>query len=83
MKLNNDYFPTLLSLISKEFPSLQEKQIRHIANKVTNYLRRCHQDCYGLEVSSKPFDRSPSKHYYSFLQINSQHARVFVRVTVD
>lgn len=79
---NQNYFPWMQSKVAKLYPVLTAKQVRHICNIITNYLRSFKNDIWGVEVANMPFNRNDPG-YFSYHKVSVCGVTVFIRITVD
>lgn len=79
---NPNYFPWMLSKITKLYPDLTPEQVTHICNLISNYLRSFKDDIWGVEVANMPFNRNDPG-YFSYHKVSGCGVVVFIRITVD
>ncbi len=79
---NSNYFPALQRRITKLYPDLTTKQVTHICNLISNYLRSFKDDIWGVEVANMPFNQNDPG-YFSFHKVSGCDVVVFIRITVD
>ncbi|CAD5236285.1 hypothetical protein PP187_gp296 [Klebsiella phage vB_KvM-Eowyn] len=79
---NQNYFPWMQSKVAKLYPVLTAKQVRHICNIITNYLRSFKGDIWGVDVANMPFNQNDPG-YFSYHEVLGCEVVVFIRITVD
>lgn len=73
------YFDNMYKQISQLYPRLSAKEVYHIANLISNELRKLHQDIYQVLLHKHPNNRL----YETNFIIRFRDISLYVEVVVD
>lgn len=79
--MSSFYFDSMRERVRREFPSLDEKQQRHICNVISNALRKFEADINWVEISALPLMDEGG--YVECMQLSACGRNVYLRITVD
>ncbi len=80
-KSADNYYPRLVKKVQEVFPSLTKAEVRYVANKITNRLRKLHQDILEVSVTDRR-DQTTSR-YCNHFKVTAVGVTAYVCVTVD